>query len=209
MAIEILETLIIFTRYPTVGRVKMSLIPHLGAAGAAQLHRQMAELTIDRARKLRQQRSIGISIYYEGSDFKSMCEWLGADLDYYPQSGSDLGANMVGAIDTTFRAEIDRAIAIGTDCPQLSVDILAAGFDLLSDRDLVLGPTTGGSYYLVGMNYLYPTLFVGIDWGTSIAYGQTLSIAQRMNLTIGDLPDLTAIDRPEDLELWERYKIDC
>ena len=44
--------LIVFTRYPTVGQAKTRLIPVLGAAGAAELHRQMTIHTLAQVQEL-------------------------------------------------------------------------------------------------------------------------------------------------------------
>jgi uncharacterized protein len=197
-----LEKLIVFTRYPIPGKVKTRLIPALGATGAADLHRQMTELTIDRLSILQQQRQIAGSIYFDGGDVSAMQNWLGADLDYRLQGDGDLGARMALAIDESFHTGCDRVVVIGTDCPQLTPEILTMAFDRLTDFDLVLGPAADGGYYLIGMNYLYPTLFVNIDWGTSNVFGQTIEIVEKLNLSVAYLPILNDVDLPEDLPLF-------
>jgi uncharacterized protein len=192
--------LIIFTRYPTPGKVKTRLIPAVGAVGAAMLHRQMTENTLRQARKLCQQMPVSIAIHFEGGDRQQMADWLGSDLVYQSQGAGDLGMRMARSISTACQTA-DRVVLIGTDCPELTADILAQAFELLLNRDLGLGRALDGGYYLIGMGHPQPELFEGVEWGTDRVFQQTISIANRLNLSIGYLPQLADIDRPEDLPL--------
>ena len=192
--------LIIFTRYPTPGAVKTRLIPAVGAAGAAMLHRQMTEATLCKARELRQRMPGSIAVHFDGSDSQQMADWLGIDLVYRSQGEGDLGVRMDRSIASACQS-VDRVILIGTDCPELTVDILAQAFEYLLERDLVLGVALDGGYYLIGMRQPQPELFVDVDWGTDRVLQQTIDIANSLNLSIGYLPKLADIDRPEDLPL--------
>jgi uncharacterized protein len=193
-------TLIIFTRYPTPGNVKTRLIPAVGATGAASLHRQMTEYTLHQARELRSRLPVTISVHFDGSDSQQMADWLGEDLVYQSQGAGDLGMRMNRSIATGCQST-DRVVLIGTDCPELTFDILIQAFEHLLNRDLVLGAALDGGYYLIGMRQPQPELFVGVDWGTDRVCQQTIDIANRLNLSIGYLPQLADVDRPEDLLL--------
>lgn len=188
--------LIIFTRYPTPGAVKTRLIPAVGAVSAAMLHRQMTEFTLCKARELYQP----IAVHFDGSDSQQMADWLGTDLVYQSQGEGDLGVRMARSIASACQSA-DRVILSGTDCPKLTADILAQAFEYLLDRDLVLGVALDGGYYLIGMRQPQPELFVDVDWGTDRVLQQTIDIANSLNLSIGYLPPLADIDRPEDLPL--------
>jgi uncharacterized protein len=193
--------LIIFTRYPTPGKVKTRLIPAVGAVGAALLHRRMTAQVIDRSQVLQSDLPVTITIHFDGDDYQQMSDWLGADLVYQSQGEGDVGERMA----RSFAAVCQRnssVVLIGTDCPELTTAILAQAFDLLdSGRDLVLGGAVDGGYYLIGMGAYRPELFVDIDWSTDRVLSQTFAIANRLNLAIGYLPTLTDIDRPEDLPI--------
>lgn len=201
--------LVIFTRYPTPGAVKTRLIPAVGAAGAASVHRQMTEHTLDRARELRERVPVSIAVHFDGSDCQQMAEWLGTDLIYQSQGEGDLGVRMNRSIESACQQGCERVVLIGTDCPELTADVLAQAFEYLLERDLVLGAALDGGYYLIGMCHPQPELFVGVDWGTERVWQQTIAIANRLNLSfakrlgmrIGYLPKLADIDRPEDLSL--------
>ena len=193
------EKLIVFTRYPEPGITKTRLIPVLGKAGAANLHRLMAQRTIASALFLQNSRQLSVEIHHTGGSQQQMQDWLGTDLIYQNQIDGDLGARMAAAFQNSFDSGVDKVAIIGTDCPDLKAEILAQAFDRLSDRDLVLGPAKDGGYYLIGLRRSIPELFDGIKWGTSEVFASTRAIAQNLNLSIADLPTLADIDLPEDL----------
>ncbi len=204
---EPIECLVVFTRYPIPGKTKTRLIPALGAAGAANLHRQMTEHTLAQVRQLRAD-GVAIEIHYAGAKSdRELADWLGADLVYRSQGDGDLGERMALSIETALQAGHDRVIIIGTDCPGLTADILQLAFQQLRDRDLVLGPAIDGGYYLIGLRRFIPELFIGINWGTSTVRQQTIEMATKLGLLMGDLPLLADIDRPEDLPIWEQLQI--
>ena len=198
------ELLIVFTRYPEPGRAKTRLIPALGALRAATVHRQMTEHTLLQVRKLHSTRSISIAVHFDGSGDRQMQDWLGADLGYQSQSSGDLGGRMARSFDDAFQAGIERVSIIGTDCPELDAELMGRAFDELLTHDLVLGPAIDGGYYLIGLRYFIPELFVDISWSTDRVLVQTVAIADKLNLSVGYLPILADVDRPEDLPIWEQ-----
>ena len=196
--------LIVFTRYPEPGRAKTRLIPALGALGAATVHRQMTEHTLLQARKLHSTHGISIAVHFDGSGHQQMQDWLGADLVYQSQPSGDLGWRMARSLRDAFQAGIERVAIVGTDCPGLDTALMGTAFDRLLTHDLVLGPALDGGYYLIGLRYFVPELFVDISWSTDRVFIQTVEIAHRLNLSIDRLPYLADVDRPEDLPVWEQ-----
>ncbi|MBF2099322.1 MAG: TIGR04283 family arsenosugar biosynthesis glycosyltransferase [Gloeomargaritaceae cyanobacterium C42_A2020_066] len=196
------RALLVFTRYPTAGRAKTRLIPRLGAEGAAQLHRHLTEQTLVTARQ--GQGTYGIHIYTNGGRPADWRAWLGSDLDYRPQEAGDLGRRLHQGIRRVLRAGTQQVVVIGTDCPDLTPEHLAQAFGALQRADLVLGPAVDGGYYLLGLRADHPELFAGIAWGTDQVLSQTLTQATALSLTVVQLPQLTDIDRPEDLASWEQ-----
>jgi rSAM/selenodomain-associated transferase 1 len=201
------ERLIIFTRYPQPGKAKTRLIPALGAAGAADLHRQMAEYTVLQAKTLRDLRPVAVEIWFAADSAEQMQAWLGADLVYQEQQGTDLGDRLCHACQTAFAAGSTAVVIIGTDCPDLDAALLAKALQELQQQDLVLGPATDGGYYLIGLRRFIPELFTGIAWSTSEVLQQTIQIAEKLGLEITTFPTLSDIDLPEDLPLWHRIQV--
>jgi hypothetical protein len=111
---------------------------------------------------------------------------------------------MAQAFEAAFRVGMQRVVIVGIDCPDLDTVILYEAFHKLQQHDLVLGSATDGGYYLIGLRRFVPELFQGITWSTDRVWQQTIAIAQQQNLSVGALPPLDDIDRPEDLAIWER-----
>jgi rSAM/selenodomain-associated transferase 1 len=198
--------LIVFTRYPTVGQAKTRLIPALGAAGAAELHRQMTVHTLAQVRELQQYQSLAVTIYFAGQQHQSeMVAWLGSEWQYQQQVTGDLGVRMATAFADTLQSRMQKVVIIGTDCPGLTAEIIQNAFEHLSDHDLVLGPAIDGGYYLIGLRSIQPELFIDIPWSTDEVLAKTINIAQQLPLSIALLPPLADVDRPVDLPVWELH----
>ncbi|MBW4439864.1 MAG: TIGR04282 family arsenosugar biosynthesis glycosyltransferase [Plectolyngbya sp. WJT66-NPBG17] len=192
------KQLIIFTRYPEAGKAKTRLIPALGEVGAAELHRRLAESTIAESRELQ---NVSLCVYFAGGSLQQMQDWLGHDLEYQPQHSGDLGDRLTHAFQTAFDSGAKSAIAIGTDCPDLTSEVLTLAFSKLENHRLSIGAATDGGYYLIGLSEFIPSVFQNIAWSTDVVFQQTLEIAKQLNLSIAFLPTLSDIDRPEDLRL--------
>ncbi len=196
-------SLIIFTRYPEPGRTKTRLIAAIGAEGAADLHRHMAEHALSLAKGSAAYQDVEIKVYYDGGDQRLFESWLGHDLTYVAQQGDDLGKRMAEAFVETFHESEEPVIIIGTDCPDLTTGVMDEAFRLLSCSDLVLGPAADGGYYLIGLNHPIPELFEGVHWGTNEVLSKTQAIAHSLGLKVSMLETLNDIDRPEDLVSWQ------
>lgn len=198
------ERLIIFTRYPEPGKTKTRLIPALGPERAAFLQQWMTEHTLTQAQLLQTNLPIELEVRFTGGNRRLMRSWLGRGLIYQGQGDGDLGQRMAQAFAGAFKAGRQRVVMIGIDCPDLDAVILSKAFQELQQHDLVLGPATDGGYYLIGLQRWVPQLFQGIAWSTDRVWEQTIAIAQQHHLSVGSLPPLDDIDRPEDLVIWER-----
>lgn len=199
------KKLIIFTRYPVAGHTKTRLVPALGAEKAADLQRQMTEQTLQTVEKLVSEKSLEVEIRYQGGSAGQMKKWLGQKQIYCEQGSGDLGDKMFRAFSEAFRDGFRRVTIIGADCPTLSSEILATGFDKLADHDLVLGPAIDGGYYLVGLTKLCPELFSNCLWGSDLLLAETVSIAKKLALKLYLLEELADVDRPEDLKYFGDY----
>jgi hypothetical protein len=111
---------------------------------------------------------------------------------------------MERAFADAFREGAEGAVLVGTDCPDLSQDILSDAFHRLAKSDLVLGPAADGGYYLIGLLQRRPPLFDGIQWGSEDVLERTVSLAGNLALDVSLLRSLSDVDRPEDLPVWHR-----
>jgi hypothetical protein len=80
---------------------------------------------------------------------------------------------------------------------------------LASPGDLVvLGPSTDGGYYLIGLKRPHRQLFEDIDWGTERVLAQTLVRAQALGLSVHELPSWYDVDDLATLRVLARELID-
>jgi rSAM/selenodomain-associated transferase 2/rSAM/selenodomain-associated transferase 1 len=196
--------LILFTRYPEPGRTKTRLIPALGPEGAADLHRRMTEHTLRRIRSFLATHAVSFQVRYEGGEKERMRQWLGNDLQMVEQGEGDLGRRMDLAFSESFQEGMRRVVVIGTDCPGLRPGHLMRSFRSLEDEDVVIGPANDGGYYLIGLRQSAPELFHGIPWGTAQVLERTLDVAQARGIRVELLDRLDDVDRPPDIQVWER-----
>jgi len=197
-AAESVCPVMVFARAPTPGEAKTRLIPALGAAGAAALHRRLVMHCL-RAATDAQLGPVELWCAPDAGDpFFHECERrFGASL--HPQGEGDLGARMQRAFESAL-ARASRAILVGSDIPALSAQYLRdADRALAGGDDVVIGPAEDGGYVLVGLLRCDPELFRGIPWGGSEALAETRRRIGALGWRLIELPALWDVDRPEDL----------
>ncbi len=197
--------LLLFTRYPEAGKTKTRLIEELGAEGAALLQKRLTERIVFQANLLRRRSAIETIVHYTGGDRWKMNSWLGS-INCISQIDGDLGQKMRAAFSHTFTDGVDKAVLIGSDIPDLSVDLLQQAFTALLTKDLVIGPSEDGGYYLIGLiakkaAQLLPLLFTQMPWSTKELFATTRERIDKAGLTVALLPALRDIDLPADLAL--------
>jgi len=121
--------LILFARFPEPERVKTRLIPLLGAEGAAALHRRLVLRTLRTALAAGRAADAELEIRFTGGDENAMHHWLGDGVICRAQSDGDLGRRMEDALEDSFREGARATVIIGSDCPELTADRLAAAFE--------------------------------------------------------------------------------
>jgi rSAM/selenodomain-associated transferase 1 len=189
---------ILFTRYPVPGIAKTRLIPAIGPDRAAVLHGRMTESIVEQlaASSLS---DVDVEVRFTGATESAMRSWLGKRWLYRAQGDGDLGTRLTEAFQVAFHEGAPAVMAIGADVPRLASEILRSALDDLRTQDVVVGPTTDGGYYLIGMRAFHPELFTKIPWGTETVFERTRDTAHESGLSLGLLPKLQDIDRPEDL----------
>lgn len=189
----------VFARAPQPGKAKTRLIPALGKAGAAALHRRLVMRCLRAATDAQLGRVELWCAPDAGDPFFRECESrVGVSLR--SQGQGDLGARMQGAFEAAL-ARASRAILVGSDIPALSAQYLRdAERALAGGDDVVIGPAEDGGYVLVGLSRCDPELFRGIPWGGSEALAETRRRIAGLSWRSSELPVLWDVDRPEDLE---------
>ena len=105
-----------------------------------------------------------------------------------PQTEGDLGHRLAAFFAGELDEGAERVVAIGSDSPTLDPSFVVSAFLALEGRDVVLGPSTGGGYYLDRLPPGVASLFDGIDWGTSDVLAQTIDRLDGTGLSVAVLP---------------------
>jgi len=187
----------VFAKAP--GEAKTRLIPALGAAGAAALHRQLVMHCL-RAATDAQLGPVELWCAPDTSDpFFRECErQLGVSL--WEQGEGDLGERMQRAFESAL-VRAARAILVGSDIPALSARYLRdADRALVRGNKVVIGPAEDGGYVLIGLSRCDPELFRDIPWGGPDVMAETRRRIAAIAWRSSELPILWDVDQPEDLE---------
>jgi hypothetical protein len=188
--------LLIFLKYPEPGKVKTRLAEDLGYEKATEIYSRMAESIIHNLSKSKEYKTI---VFFDPPDRKREIEnWLGKRYQLFAQEGKSLGERMVNAFNKTFSLGAKKAVIIGTDCVEISMEIVSQAFNSLDETDVVLGPAEDGGYYILGMKKLIPEIFDDIRWSTSQVLVQTIDKIKENGLKFSLLKTLRDIDTLSD-----------
>jgi uncharacterized protein len=106
------------------------------------------------------------------------------------------GECLLHAAATLLDAGHDAVCLLNSDSPTLPTAYLTAAATALAapgDR-IVLGPSTDGGYYLLGLKHPHRRLFEDIDWSTERVSAQTLARARELGLAVHQLPSWYDVD---------------
>ncbi len=186
------NALIIFVRNPVLGKVKTRLAATIGNEKTLMLYNHLLQHTHAITKNLTVAKFVYYADYINEDDL-----WNGNEKRL--QQGDDLGERMKNAFTELFDAGFKNICIIGSDCYELTSNILADAFEKLKTADIVAGPVTDGGYYILGMNKPVTDFFINKEWSTGTVFGDTLKDAAALNFTLHQLPLLQDIDTEDDL----------
>lgn len=193
------NTLLLLAKYPELGCVKTRLAKDIGERQALQLYKAFFQDSMERFQ----------SDAYQFALHLSPREAIATCLKTYPiietivpQVNGNLGEKMRSAMENAFENGAMKVVLIGSDTPHLPPEWIQNAFDRLDRDDLVLGPTTDGGYYLIGISSprLLPVVFESISWSTSLVLDQTVQRIQKESASYFLLPFFRDIDTVDELK---------
>ena len=146
--------LIIFVKNPIAGQVKTRLAATVGEARALEIYRKLLDHTAKITIELQIHKVVYYSNFIDPNDL-----WDQIIYQKQVQTQGDLGQKMSAAFEWGFQSGYREICIIGSDCYELTPEIIMSGFQALSTHDAVLGPTRDGGYYLLGMKKIREELF--------------------------------------------------
>lgn len=186
--------LIIFVKNPIEGNVKTRIAKTVGHVKATEIYRELLEYTRSVTENLPAE-AYHKTVYY-GDFINENDLWNGWAKALQPDG--DLGTRMKQAFREQFENEVGSVVIIGSDCLDLQARHLEEAFQALQTHDVVIGPSTDGGYYLLGMSHLQEVLFDEMPWSQPTLMEKTTMALQSKNLSCHLLPPLTDIDEWAD-----------
>ena len=186
--------LLIFAKKPVPGKVKTRLAVDIGNEAACQIYKQLLFYTFDIAEKT--------NTYV----FACLTEKDEVTLDtipytdFYQQVNGNLGEKLNDAFKTVFQKGFKKLIVLGTDCADLTSEIIDEAYNKLENNDVVIGPAEDGGYYLLGMTHYIPSIFENKSWSTEHLLTETIQTLKEENKSYHLLETLSDIDNIKDLK---------
>jgi len=187
------SALIIFVRNPEPGKVKTRIAKTMGNEKALEVYKELLLHTHDITKDISCDKFVFYADQITENDL-----WETSSYHKKLQQGNDLGQRMLFAFRELFGLGYQSVQIIGSDCIELTTDIIAIGFTRLHENEVVIGPSTDGGYYLLGMSLLIPGIFYKKEWSTEKVYSSTLADINKLSLSYFLLPELSDIDTEKD-----------
>jgi len=195
------NAVILFARDPILGQVKTRLSSSFDDETILRLYTCFVE---DSLGKIRQVDNADCFVGISPSNLSGFFNGIeDSDTRLFVQQGKDLGDKMRQAFVDRFSDGYKKVVIIGSDSPSLPVSYINQA--LTSDKDLILGPSTDGGYYLIAMTSKVSEVFGGITWGTDQVLEETLNSVKKMGISLELLPVWYDVDLPEDLKFLKTH----
>lgn len=200
-------SILVFLKAPEAGKVKTRLETAFPRETVVDLYRKFVLDTLEKA--ARTGYCIRICFHPPGQE-QRIREWLSDYHDFFPQQGADIGSRMANAFIRAFAQGHSEAVCMGTDIPDLPVDVIHDAVTSLKQYPCTIGPATDGGYYLIGFQAktFSPAAFRQICWSTDRVFDQTMAILERKFHRIHILPKWSDIDDYHDLMGFYRRNCD-
>ena len=142
---------------------------------------------------------IQVAIMCPESDADGLRDLLGDTVQIVPQKGEGLTVGLTSVFRHFTAGGRNHVIAFNSDSPHLPASVLQNAFQILARKDVVIGPTLDGGYFLVGAKAAYPSLFEGDGMGTTSALERLLVRSKALELSTGFTEPFYDIDVADDL----------
>tara|TARA_Y100001968_G_scaffold328541_1_gene375922 strand:- start:662 stop:1381 length:720 start_codon:yes stop_codon:yes gene_type:complete len=211
--------IILMTRWHAIYRCKNRLSNDIGAFKAAKIQEKLTNHTIKVAKEIQKEGLADIKVAIDGIGLKAAKKWASINKikSFATQGAGNLGTKMKRQFLKTHSEKAlsyqlrNSILLIGTDLPSISYFDLAQAIQALKDKEMILGPSSDGGYWLIGLsNKLLNPLciwpFSGISWGTNNVLRETIQLADLNKINYQLLQTKNDLDNISDLSPWLDYK---
>jgi rSAM/selenodomain-associated transferase 1 len=191
--------LIIFAKNPVLGKVKTRLAATVGDVRALDIYGQLVAHTQATTQPLAVDKVVFYTDFVDNTD-----GWHNHIYQKQLQTLSpDLGARMLHAFEWAQAQGYGRIGIIGTDCAELTTQILQDAFDNLQHFEACVGAAHDGGYYFLGTNGVIKNIFENKQWSTETVFDNTINDLKMLDKSHHLLPALSDIDNETD---WLRFE---
>ncbi len=211
--------IVLMTRWHSIYRCKSRLSKDIGSLKAAKIQEKLTMHTINVAREIQQKGLADVKVAIDGIGIKAATKWAIRNKikSVAIQGPGNLGTKMKRQFiktqeEKTITRKIPNSILlIGTDLPSISPLDLIQAIHTLSYKEMVLGPSDDGGYWLIGLSkkLLTPLLtwpFSGISWGSDQVLQKTIQLATLNKINYQLLHEQNDLDNISDMSPWLDYK---
>jgi uncharacterized protein len=184
------------------GRTKTRLVPPLTFEQAAALNTAFLQDIADNLIGAGQHAGIaGYAAYGPPGSEEFFSRTLPPTIGLVDAWLPNFGDCLLRAMHAMFARGHAAAVVLNSDSPTLPTALLIETAELLArpGERAVLGPSTDGGYYLLGLKAAHRRLFEDITWSTDRVAAQTLARARELKLDVHVLPAWYDIDDIGDL----------
>ncbi len=211
--------IVLMTRWHAIYRCKSRLSKEIGAFKAAKIQEKLTSHTIKVAKEIQKEGLADIKVAIDGIGIKAAKKWalINKIKTIALQGPGNLGTKMKRQFlknhskNTLCRQIPNSVLLIGTDLPSISRFDLTQAIQILNHKDMVLGPSSDGGYWLIGLSTklidpLCAWPFSGISWGTDKVLKKTIQLASLNQIDYQLLQTKNDLDNIIDLSPWLDHK---
>jgi len=181
---------LVFCKNQIIGKVKTRLALSIGQKKALSIYSKLVNKTATIVNSLSSEVHIYYSDYIEEND-----NFDSSKIKKFIQKGNNLGDRMINALNISFK-NFSPIVIIGSDLWELEISDIMDAFGILKKKNIVIGPSTDGGYYLIGMNYLDTKIFENKNWGQQSVLNETIR-------DIDDITNIHLLDEKTDIDTYD------
>ena len=208
-------TIVLMTRWHAIFRCKSRLSKDIGALKASKIQEKLTNHTLEVAKEIQKKGFADIKVAINGIGIHAAKKWAFKNnvQKVAIQGPGNLGTKMKRQfLKTQSEKNISHKIPnsillIGTDLPSLSRFDLIKAIEILTHKEMVIGPSKDGGYWLIGISnkilnpkFIWP--FAGISWGTDKVLEETINLASLNQIDYQLLQTKNDLDNILDLSPW-------
>ena len=199
--------LAVMAKAPRAGKVKTRLQPPLNAEEAAALNVCFLRDTAENiATVANEGGATGLVCYTPVGDEAAFDGLLPEGFALIAQRGDGFGERLLCAAEDILSCGFGAVCLIDSDSPTLPSSALRTAVSALAEpgKQVVVGPSDDGGYYLIGMKRGEPQVFERIRWSTEHVYAETVERVHGAKMELVELPKWYDVDDASMLAVLER-----